>query len=380
MTATESFYRRPLPDPLIAFSSPEGRIIFQEALELGGMAGYFPLAEQFHTQAEPAFCGLGTLVIVLNALSIDPGRVWKGVWRWYGEEFLDCCQPLAVVKNTGITFDEFSCLAQCNGAIATPYRYHHSSLEEFRQVVQHASMTSEGTHLVASYSRSVLGQTGDGHFSPIGGYHPQRDLVLLMDVARFKYPPHWVPLALLWQAFESIDPVTGKDRGYILLQKSTLLQETVFRVGLNFQEWASISPYFTTIIPVALSEANANSPITAIKVILRNLPDYAEIIQADKHKIPLDLQAEIQSNPLFQLSESVLAELDNNSQIPIHNLSLFLTVFLLSCPEKIYQPLEYSLKIWFEEARKLALKDEVLKQEILKLQEQMVALQNLNKY
>lgn len=30
-----------------------------------GMAGYFPLAEQFHTQAEPAFCGLGTYLIVI---------------------------------------------------------------------------------------------------------------------------------------------------------------------------------------------------------------------------------------------------------------------------------------------------------------------------
>jgi len=40
--------------------------------------------------------------------------------------------------------------------------------------------------LIVSYSRKVLGQTGDGHFSPIGGYHKSRDLVLIMDVARFK--------------------------------------------------------------------------------------------------------------------------------------------------------------------------------------------------
>jgi hypothetical protein len=30
---------------------------------------------------EPAFCGLGTLTTVLNALAIDPQRAWKGVWR-----------------------------------------------------------------------------------------------------------------------------------------------------------------------------------------------------------------------------------------------------------------------------------------------------------
>lgn len=42
------------------------------------MESYFRLAEQFRTQDEPAFCGLSTLTMVLNALAVDPGRVWKG--------------------------------------------------------------------------------------------------------------------------------------------------------------------------------------------------------------------------------------------------------------------------------------------------------------
>jgi hypothetical protein len=29
--------------------------------------------------------------------------------------------------------------------------------------------------------------TGDGHFSPIGAYHAENDLVLILDVARFKW-------------------------------------------------------------------------------------------------------------------------------------------------------------------------------------------------
>lgn len=42
------------------------------------MECYFKLAAQFRTQDEPAFCGLTTLVIALNALEVDPGEVWKG--------------------------------------------------------------------------------------------------------------------------------------------------------------------------------------------------------------------------------------------------------------------------------------------------------------
>jgi len=90
----KSLYRRPLPDELIPFASEEGRRVFREALATGHMEGFFAVSEQFHTQADPAFCGLGSLVVALNALEIDPGRLWKGPWRWFSEELLDCCAPL----------------------------------------------------------------------------------------------------------------------------------------------------------------------------------------------------------------------------------------------------------------------------------------------
>jgi glutathione gamma-glutamylcysteinyltransferase len=40
--------------------------------------------------------------------------------------------------------------------------------------------------MILGYNRKVLGQTGTGHFSPVGGYHPGQDMALIMDVARFK--------------------------------------------------------------------------------------------------------------------------------------------------------------------------------------------------
>ena len=52
-----TFHRRPLPTNAVAFSSVEGREVFSEALASDGLNGYFPLAEQFHTQSDPAFCG-----------------------------------------------------------------------------------------------------------------------------------------------------------------------------------------------------------------------------------------------------------------------------------------------------------------------------------
>ena len=118
-----SYYRRPLPASCVAFSDAAGRALFLEALNAGGAAGYWRLAETFQTQAEPAYCGLAALAMVLNALAVDPApRVWKGPWRWYDETMLDCCVPLPQVAREGIVLDAMACLARCNGAAVAARR------------------------------------------------------------------------------------------------------------------------------------------------------------------------------------------------------------------------------------------------------------------
>lgn len=110
-----------------------------------------------------------------------------------------------------------ACLARCNGAKVEVKQSGSFSIEEFREDVRRAAR-SGSEHLIVSYSRKQFQQTGewvvfhtiramqfkmvschpsmylvliagDGHFSPLGGYHEGRDLVLILDTARFKYPP-----------------------------------------------------------------------------------------------------------------------------------------------------------------------------------------------
>lgn len=224
----KSLYRRPLPDGLVAFASDDGRRLFREALGSGHMENYFALSEQFHTQADPAFCGLGSLVVVLNALAIDPGRLWKGPWRWFSEELLDCCAPLERVREKGLSLDELACLAQCNGA---DVRVERASIDRLREDVVRSARSPREPMVVASYTRKQLGQTGDGHFSPVGGYHPERDLVLLLDVARFKYPPHWVPLERLHAAMQPVDPESGAPRGWIVFSRRASASAILFSMS-----------------------------------------------------------------------------------------------------------------------------------------------------
>jgi glutathione gamma-glutamylcysteinyltransferase len=224
-----SFHKRPLPKELIALSSPEGKKLFKEALNHNGMESFFPLSEQFITQSEPSYCSLSSLAMVMNALNYDPKRIWKGVWRWVSEEMLRCEAPLVcghsldAIKRDGMNFNEFSTLAECHGIKIESYRagVEGSSLSEFRDIVRRISMSpSAKSFIVVNFSRKFIGQTGDGHFSPIGGIHLDKDLVLILDTARFKYPPFWVPLTAIWDAMSVSDNFTGLPRGYFVLSAS----------------------------------------------------------------------------------------------------------------------------------------------------------------
>jgi glutathione gamma-glutamylcysteinyltransferase len=73
--------------------------------------------------------------------------------------------------------------------------------------------------VIVNYTRAALGQTGGGHFSPIGAVHLGAELALVLDVARFKYPPHWVPIERLWRAMTEVDPSTGDPRGWLVLAR-----------------------------------------------------------------------------------------------------------------------------------------------------------------
>ena len=42
---------------------------------------------------------------------------------------------------------------------------------------------------------------------------------LVLDTARFKYPPHWIPVELLYSAMTKADPATDQPRGWLLLRR-----------------------------------------------------------------------------------------------------------------------------------------------------------------
>jgi glutathione gamma-glutamylcysteinyltransferase len=242
-----SVHKRVLPKTLTSFSSEEGRKLLMEALFIDGTAeSYWSLTQHFVNQGDPAFCGVTTLVMCLNALCIDPNIRWRGGWRYYGSEdvLLDrCCLSTERIRRLGISLEDFVQLGRCQGLqieLRRPEprqwpgddnpqmiqinnnkraeKEENFSLQNFREDVQCIlSQNARRPLLVVSFSRQALGQTGDGHFSAVAAYHEGSDQVLILDVARFKYAPFWVPVEDLYLSMQELDSVTNKSRGWLLL-------------------------------------------------------------------------------------------------------------------------------------------------------------------
>ncbi|XP_076813974.1 glutathione gamma-glutamylcysteinyltransferase-like isoform X2 [Clavelina lepadiformis] len=288
MSSKVNFYRRKLPELCIEFASDKGKRLFKEALDNDYMNVYFKLGPQLRTQDEPAYCGLSSLVMLLNGLAIDPGKVWKGVWRWYHENMLECCTSLSEVKEKGVTMDQLSCIAKCNQLNSKiVYANENATVEDFRNNVKEVC-SSDNSGIIVSFGRNVLQQTGTGHFSPIGGYHPGEDHVLILEPARFKYSPYWVHLPLLWKAMNTVDQNTGKSRGYLLLTRSSDQPTLIFQISRLLNVYnpiaidSSFSSYTGKMMSFLKSRVECNTSVehvieTVTKTLLQLSKTYQDV-------------------------------------------------------------------------------------------------------
>jgi glutathione gamma-glutamylcysteinyltransferase len=105
--------------------------------------------------------------MALNTLGIDPQRIWKGVWRFFHEDMLNCVDlnkvpitivhtaivptttivPTPQVKKEGVSLDDFVSLANCNGVDIVLHRYgkqerEQKSESEAKQAFRHMVIES----------------------------------------------------------------------------------------------------------------------------------------------------------------------------------------------------------------------------------------------
>jgi hypothetical protein len=210
---------------LVYFLAPESAKLFEGASE---KADFWPLVARFVSEDRQTFCGIASSVMVLNALEIPspPAPQWYPSEYW-NESNIFTLPALKAVKSVqrieaeGITLAELATLLSTSGAKAEATFASETSLDAFRAAAR-AALADPNAFLVVNVGRAELGQggvEGGGHISPIAAYNADEDRFLMLDVARYKYLPSWIPAAQLYAAMNTLDTSSGKSRGYVVARR-----------------------------------------------------------------------------------------------------------------------------------------------------------------
>jgi Phytochelatin synthase len=210
----------PLPDDLINLNSDRGARLL---IESEAMEAYWPLSIQFVTQKNQAYCGVASLVMVLNALGVPaPAAPEFEPFRTFTQdnvlnERTEKIRPQEILAKKGMTLDQFGEIVGTYPVTADVRHAADSSLDEFRTSATQY-LDAPDRHVVVNYLRDAIGQERGGHFSPLAAYDADSDRFLLLDVSRYKYPPIWVAADALFAAMNTPDSDSdNKTRGFVLV-------------------------------------------------------------------------------------------------------------------------------------------------------------------
>jgi hypothetical protein len=213
----------PSPPP-IPLADAAGQRLLMRAPD---RADYGPLAQWFETQANLAYCGVASTVMVLNSLAVPappvPGfgtyRFWTQTNAFSTPGSRGFVRP-EVVAREGMTLAQLhGWLSNHSDLVVERFHADQLSLAQWRALLRR-SLQDPRDRLLVNYHRSALGQEGGGHISPLAAYDPASDTVLILDVARYRYPALWVSAAELWQAMRATDASAGRSRGLLLIRRS----------------------------------------------------------------------------------------------------------------------------------------------------------------
>lgn len=204
---------------VVALDTPDGAVRFHRAI--GGPQALGLLAH-LETEVFLTFCGPASLATALNSLGVnEPSPAAFFPYRRMTQDSLFTPANLAVksyaaVQAGGLTLDQLAAFARNLGVPAEAVHAEALDVAALRARIS-AALADPASRVIVNYSRIPLEQEGDGHISPLAAYDAETDAVLILDVARYKYPPVWVPVATLLAAMQRVDPDAGRARGLLVL-------------------------------------------------------------------------------------------------------------------------------------------------------------------
>ena len=204
-------------DDLLYLTSEAGE---DRLLEADLNRDYFSLATYVETEQVLTFCGPASVAAVANSLNIDrpsPDRLYP--WTLFTQDLLfnaanQALKAYGMVEHEGLTLAELDQFIENIGLAADHHFADETSVDELRIAIK-TTLSDRDARLIVNYSRQALPQTGDGHISPVGAYDADTDSVLILDVAKYKYPPVWISVQKLHDGMMMIDTGSNRSRGFV---------------------------------------------------------------------------------------------------------------------------------------------------------------------
>ena len=213
----------PLPENLIDLRSDRGEQLLQES---DALESFVPLSVNFVTQKNQAFCGVASMVMVLNALQVPaPAGPEYEPYRTFTQDNLldeqtEAILPREVLAKQGMTLDQLGSLLSLQPIEVEVHHAADATLDAFRRTARDY-LDHEDRFVIVNYLRKAIGQEKGGHISPLAAYDAETDRFLILDVSRYKYPPVWATAAELFSAMNTTDADNeGRTRGSVLIRKA----------------------------------------------------------------------------------------------------------------------------------------------------------------
>lgn len=182
---------------------------------------YFSIASYVDTQEKTTFCGISSMAAALNSLPnmVRPITPELAPHPFFTEEsiFNEATTKIKSrddVLKGGLTLEQIQQYLNAFGANPKIYYGSDLTVDQLRKIVK-STLANPHQRAMVDFDRKVLNQAGSGHFSPIGAYDSKSDSVLILDVAKFKYPPFWVKTGDLLSSLKTIDSDSGRSRGIV---------------------------------------------------------------------------------------------------------------------------------------------------------------------
>lgn len=222
----------------LAFDSATGKILFIKLImdpDLGGLM--LRVLRVLENQVNSDSSATASAVTVLNALNfkqpVDPMYSMESpdgcaFWTHLAFAFEPCVRKIIGGRINTFTLAQLGTTMRCLGLdVKTVYvgSDPDAFLCNMREDIQSQYL------LIGNFNRLLLQDRPGEHFSPIVGF--VEDYVLILDVAKYRGSPVFVPCSDLVQAMQAGDEKSGQpSRGYIAIRphKHLIINDLVTRV------------------------------------------------------------------------------------------------------------------------------------------------------